>query len=63
MQEIKPEYTPAKRDTPSIEEHETVARKNEKKGGIASTARGSRRPSDRASAKARCFGERSADAR
>ena len=31
MQEIKPEYTPAKRDTPSIEEHETVARKNERR--------------------------------
>lgn len=39
MQKIKPEYTPVKRDTPSIEEHETVARKNERKGGIASTAR------------------------
>lgn len=32
MQEIKPEYTPAKRDTPSIEEHETVARKKRKEG-------------------------------
>ena len=39
MQKIKPEYTPVKRDTPSIEEHETVARKNERKRGIASTAR------------------------
>lgn len=45
MQKIKPEYTPVKRDTPSIEEHETVARKNERKGGIASQPEGSlRRP-------------------
>ena len=45
MQKIKPEYTPVKRDTPSIEEHETVARKNERKRGLRAQPEGSlRRP-------------------
>lgn len=28
---MKPKYTPVKRDAPSVEEHETVARKNKGK--------------------------------
>lgn len=39
MQKTKPYYKPLKVDTPSIEEHKNVERKNKGKGRIVSTTR------------------------